>query len=502
MDLGIGKVELEEVNPNLCGGRVENHLGKTTPSSPDRDSNLNLPVLSSRAQHDKRAITQQIRNLNLMEYQSKILLQKNGVAVQKFKIIENADEVDDNLKNFNVYVDPLKKGVQQISVGVRTALNPPPPFFALVVGLPVNDDQVLYTFDCSEVDEYVIKAQILAGGRGLGYFDNGFKGGVHITKDLGKVSSIVESMIGHNLITKQTSKNGILVKKVMVAESVTIKRECYICIIMDRFLSIYVYIHFFFRFIFTLYVSNVYILFFTRENNGPVIIASPAGGTDIENVATSSPHLIKTIPVDIEQGVTDEMSKNIAKFLDFKGSLIKEAAAQIKQLWQLFLNVDAVQLEINPLVETSNGGVIAVDAKIIFDDNAKFRHKDIYSLEDETESDPKEIEAAKHNLNYIAMSGNIGCLVNGAGLAMATMDIIKLYGKEPANFLDVGGNVNEEQVLKAFQILTSDENVKAILVNVFGGIVNCATIANGIVNASKTIQLSIPLIVRLEGMIY
>nr|CAD7427973.1 unnamed protein product [Timema monikensis] len=453
--LGIGKVELEEVNPNLCGGRVENHLGKTTPSSPDRDSNLNLPVLSSRAQHDKQAITQQIRNLNLMEYQSKILLQKNGVAVQKFKMIENADEVDDNLKNF-------------------------------------------------KVDEYVIKAQILAGGRGLGYFDNGFKGGVHITKDLGKVSSIVESMIGHNLITKQTSKNGILVKKVMVAESVTIKRECYICIIMDRFLSIYVYIHyfFFFRFIFTLYVSNVYILFFTRENNGPVIIASPAGGTDIENVATSSPHLIKTIPVDIEQGVTDEMSKNIAKFLDFKGSLIKEAAAQIKQLWQLFLNVDAVQLEINPLVETSNGGVIAVDAKIIFDDNAKFRHKDIYSLEDETESDPKEIEAAKHNLNYIAMSGNIGCLVNGAGLAMATMDIIKLYGKEPANFLDVGGNVNEEQVLKAFQILTSDENVKAILVNVFGGIVNCATIANGIVNASKTIQLSIPLIVRLEGMIY
>nr|CAD7442302.1 unnamed protein product [Timema bartmani] len=236
-----------------------------------------------------------------------------------------------------------------------------------------------------------------------------------------------------------------------------------------------------------------------KENNGPVIIASPAGGTDIENVATSSPHLIKTIPVDIEQGVTDEMSKNIAKFLDFKGSLIKEAAAQIKQLWQLFLNVDAVQLEINPLVETSNGDVIAVDAKIIFDDNAKFRHKDIYSLEDETESDPKEIEAAKHNLNYIAMSGNIGCLVNGAGLAMATMDIIKLYGKEPANFLDVGGNVNEEQVLKAFQILTSDENVKAILVNVFGGIVNCATIANGIVNASKTIQLNIPLIVRLEG---
>uniref|UniRef100_A0A7R8ZAJ2 Succinate--CoA ligase [GDP-forming] subunit beta, mitochondrial n=1 Tax=Timema douglasi TaxID=61478 RepID=A0A7R8ZAJ2_TIMDO len=367
-----------------------------------------------------QALTQQIRNLNLMEYQSKILLQKNGVAVQKFKMIENANEVDDNLKNF-------------------------------------------------KVDEYVIKAQILAGGRGLGYFDNGFKGGVHITKELGKVSSIVESMIGHNLITKQTSKNGILVKKVMVAESVTIKRECYICIIMDR------------------------------ENNGPVIIASPAGGTDIENVATSSPHLIKTIPIDIEQGVTDEMSKNIAKFLDFKGSLIKEAAAQIKQLWQLFLNVDAVQLEINPLVETSNGDVIAVDAKIIFDDNAKFRHKDIYSLEDETESDPKEIEAAKHNLNYIAMSGNIGCLVNGAGLAMATMDIIKLYGKEPANFLDVGGNVNEEQVLKAFQILTSDENVKAILVNVFGGIVNCATIANGIVNASKTIQLSIPLIVRLEG---
>uniref|UniRef100_A0A7R9JX14 Succinate--CoA ligase [GDP-forming] subunit beta, mitochondrial n=1 Tax=Timema genevievae TaxID=629358 RepID=A0A7R9JX14_TIMGE len=425
-----------------------------------------------------QAITQQIRNLNLMEYQSKILLQKNGVAVQNFRIIENANEVDDNLKNF---IHPTE---------IRTSISS-----SSAVELNTTSALANYATE-AEVDEYVIKAQILAGGRGLGCFDNGFKGGVHITKELqndlsavkldtviirsqtnfttsgsilGKVSSIVERMIGHNLITKQTSKNGILVKKVMVAESVTIKRECYICIIMDR------------------------------ENNGPVIIASPAGGTDIENVATSSPHLIKTIPVDIEQGVTDEMSKNIAKFLDFKGSLIKEAATQIKQLWQLFLNVDAVQLEINPLVETSNGDVIAVDAKIIFDDNAKFRHKDIYSLEDETESDPKEIEAAKHNLNYIAMSGNIGCLVNGAGLAMATMDIIKLYGKEPANFLDVGGNVNEEQVLKAFQILTSDENVKAILVNVFGGIVNCATIANGIVNASKTIQLNIPLIVRLEG---
>ena len=255
----------------------------------------------------------------------------------------------------------------------------------------------------------------------------------------------------------------------MIAESVTIKRETYVCILMDR------------------------------QRNGPVLIASPAGGVDIEAVAEKTPHLIKNIPIDIFEGVTDSMANEVAQFLEFKGPLTNLAAVEIKKLWQFFLAVDATQLEINPLVETDENKVISVDAKINFDDNAQFRHKDIFALEDLAESDPREVEAAKHNLNYIGMTGNIGCLVNGAGLAMATMDIIKLHGGDPANFLDVGGSVKEEQVRAAFNILTADKTVRCILVNVFGGIVNCATIANGIVGAMKSMNLKVPLIVRLEG---
>ncbi|KAJ8970025.1 hypothetical protein NQ314_001454 [Rhamnusium bicolor] len=359
-----------------------------------------------------------VRYLNLLEYQSKNLLKKNGVAIQDFRMVDE------------------------------------------------NGSQELETFN---VNEYVIKAQILAGGRGKGHFDNGFKGGVHITKKRDDISGIINKMLGHKLITKQTPKEGIEVNKIMVAESVNIKRETYLCILMDR------------------------------QRNGPVIIASPAGGVDIEGVAKNTPHLIRTIPIDIFKGVTDQIADELADFLEFKGELKQKASNEIKQLWKLFLAVDATQLEINPLVETDDNQVISVDAKLNFDDNAKYRQKDIFSLEDVSESDPREVEASKYNLNYIGMTGNIGCLVNGAGLAMATMDIIKLHGGEPANFLDVGGSVKEDQVRAAFKIITSDEKVKAILVNVFGGIVNCATIANGIVGALKTMTLKVPLIVRLEG---
>ncbi|XP_065350744.1 succinate--CoA ligase [GDP-forming] subunit beta, mitochondrial [Cloeon dipterum] len=362
----------------------------------------------------------QTRNLNLMEYQSKNLLDKHSVCVQKFKMVENKEEAQTVAEDFRV-------------------------------------------------KEYVIKAQILAGGRGLGHFDNGFKGGVHITKDPKKIFPIVEQMVGHRLITKQTPKDGIEVKKVMVAESVDILRETYVCILMDR------------------------------QHNGPVIIASPAGGTDIEDVAKKTPHLIQTTPVDIFEGVTDAKAQSIAEFLQFKGELKNKAADEIKKLWSLFLKVDALQLEINPLVETDDKQVVSVDAKLGFDDNAKFRQQDIFAMEDATEMDPQEYEASKHNLNYIRMDGNIGCLVNGAGLAMATMDIIKLHGGEPANFLDVGGSVKEDQVFHAFNIITGDKNVKAILVNVFGGIVNCETIAKGIITACRNMKLSIPLVVRLEG---
>nr|XP_023022461.1 succinate--CoA ligase [GDP-forming] subunit beta, mitochondrial [Leptinotarsa decemlineata] len=324
-------------------------------------------------------------------------------------------------------------------------------------------------FHISDVKEYVIKAQILAGGRGKGHFDNGFKGGVHITNNRNDIDKIVQKMLGHKLITKQTPKEGILVNKIMIAESVNIVRETYVCILMDR------------------------------QRNGPVIIASPAGGVDIEAVAEKTPHLLKTVPIDIFEGVTDKIADELADFLEFRGDLRGKASTEIKKLWGLFVAVDATQLEINPLVETDTNQVISVDAKLNFDDNAKFRQKDVFSMEDVTESDPREVEASKYNLNYIGMNGNIGCLVNGAGLAMATMDIIKLHGGDPANFLDVGGGVKEDQVRAAFRIITSDTKVKSVLVNVFGGIVNCATIANGIVGALKTMTLKIPLIVRLEG---
>ncbi|XP_039445890.1 succinate--CoA ligase [GDP-forming] subunit beta, mitochondrial [Culex pipiens pallens] len=359
------------------------------------------------------------RNLNLLEYQSKKLLEQSGVAIQAFRVLEGRKD-EDVLKDFNV-------------------------------------------------NEYVVKAQILAGGRGKGHFDNGFKGGVHITKDRSKVIPLVEKMVGAKLITKQTPKDGILVKSVMVADSINIVRETYLSIVMDR------------------------------EHNGPVLIASPAGGMDIEAVAEETPEKIKTVPISILAGISRAQAEDVARFLEFKGPLVQTAATEIEKLYSLFQKVDCTQIEINPLAETDDGRVISVDAKLNFDDNAEFRQKDIFAMEVHEDTDPKEIEASKYNLNYIAMEGNIGCLVNGAGLAMATMDIIKLNGGAPANFLDVGGNVKEDQVLKAFQILTSDQNVKAILVNVFGGIVNCATIANGIVNATKVIGLRVPLVVRLEG---
>ncbi|EDW30870.1 GL12039 [Drosophila persimilis] len=366
-------------------------------------------------------LQQQVRQLNLLEFQSKDLLQKYGVAIQQFKVLDNSN----------------------------------------------SDAEIVKTFECPE---YVVKAQILAGGRGKGTFDNGFKGGVHITSNKSDVLSLSKQMIGHRLITKQTPKSGILVNKVMVARSVNITRETYLCILLDR------------------------------EHNGPVLIASPAGGMDIEAVAEETPEKLLTVPLDIGKPIPEATLIKVAKFLEFKGDTVQRCAEEIQKLYTFFKAVDAVQIEINPLAETDKGEVISVDAKLNFDDNAQFRQKDIFAMDiTEEEADPREVEAAKYNLNYVAMDGNIGCLVNGAGLAMATMDIIQLNGGSPANFLDVGGGVNEAQVAKAFEILTADPKVKGILVNVFGGIVNCATIANGIVAASKKLKLNVPLVVRLEG---
>jgi len=363
-----------------------------------------------------------VRWLNLQEYQSKKLMADHGITVQRFQMANSKDDAA------NISKDPKFK-----------------------------------------VREYVIKAQILAGGRGKGTFSNGFKGGVHLTKDPSKVAGIVEQMIGNRLKTKQTAPEGVPVSKVMVAEALDIERETYFAILLDR------------------------------EHNGPVMVGSPFGGMDIEEVAEKNPEAIFTEPVDINSGVSDEQAMRMAKNLRFEGNKLPQAAEQIKKLYDLFCKVDATQVEINPFAETPEGQVVCFDAKINFDDNAEFRQKAIFAGEDTTESDPREVEASKYDLNYIGMDGNIGCLVNGAGLAMATMDIVKLHGGEPANFLDVGGGATEGQVYQAFKLLTADTHVKAILVNVFGGIVNCATIANGIVNASKAIGISLPVVVRLEG---
>ncbi len=295
------------------------------------------------------------------------------------------------------------------------------------------------------------------------------QGGVHLTKEPKAVPDLVKNMIGNKLITNQTPPDGIPVSKVMVAEAIDIVRETYFCILMDR------------------------------EYNGPVIVASPDGGVDIEEVAEKTPDRIKKVPVDIKTGLTQVVAKDVAAFLGFEGALRDQCAEQLMRLYKMFIEVDCVQLEVNPLAETPEGQIYTADAKLGFDDNAQFRQKAIFDMEDTTESDPREVEAASFNLNYVQMDGNIGCLVNGAGLAMATMDIIKYHGGEPANFLDVGGGVQEHQVKEAFRIISEDKQVQAILVNVFGGIVDCATIANGVINACRSINLELPLVVRLEG---
>ncbi|KAF8372191.1 sucg-1, partial [Pristionchus pacificus] len=370
--------------------------------------------------HRRAQILTQLRLLNLQEYQSKGILDRNGCSVQKFVTATSLKEAEEKLKDFSVY-------------------------------------------------EYVVKAQILAGGRGKGRFIGGPKdlGGVHISYKPEEALSAAKEMIGRRLVTKQTPKEGVLVEKVMIAEGVTIKRETYLAVLM------------------------------CRETNGPVVVASPAGGVDIEHTAEVSPELIFKEPINIREGMTDEQARRIARNLEFKGDLEEKAAVEIRRLYELFLKVDATQVEINPFVETDDGRVFCVDAKMNFDDNAAFRQKEIFEMEDTSDKDPREVAANKLNLNYIGMDGNIACMVNGAGLAMATMDAIKLNGGEPANFLDVGGSVSDEQIMKAFEIITQDANVKCVLVNVFCGILNCATFARGAISAFK--NATIPVVVRLEG---
>ena len=315
----------------------------------------------------------------------------------------------------------------------------------------------------------VVKAQIHAGGRGKGTFKDGFQGGVHVVSDGTVAKEKAQAMLGNVLVTKQTGEEGKEVGTVYFTEASDIEKEYYLAVLMDR------------------------------ATSKPVIIASTEGGVDIEEVAESSPEKILKVLVDPALGLRPYQARQIAFGLELSGDSFKQCVKLVTKLYNFFWTKDCSQVEVNPLVTTPAGDVLALDAKVNFDSNALFRHPDVLELRDLTEEDAKEVEASKFDLNYIALDGNVACMVNGAGLAMATMDIIKHYGGSPANFLDVGGGANEEQVENAFRILVSDDAVKAILVNIFGGIMKCDVIATGIVNAARKLDMKVPLVVRLEG---
>jgi succinyl-CoA synthetase beta subunit len=318
---------------------------------------------------------------------------------------------------------------------------------------------------------YVVKSQIHAGGRGAGRFkeDPNGKGGVRVVKSVADVKAAADAMIGKTLVTKQTGPAGKLVSRVYVEDGCDIARELYLGLLVDR------------------------------ATSRLTIMASTEGGMEIEEVAENHPEKILKVAIDPASGVSGFHARKLAFGLGLTGKQVSSFTKFVLALYGAFVELDCAIVEINPLVVTGAGEIVALDAKVSFDDSALFRHKGLEALRDDTEMDPKELDAVKNDLNYVALDGEIGCMVNGAGLAMATMDIIKLYGSSPANFLDVGGTATAARVTEAFRIITSDSNVKAILVNIFGGIAKCDMIATGIVEATKTLSLKVPLVVRLEG---
>ncbi|EKV30514.1 Succinyl-CoA ligase [ADP-forming] beta chain [Caenispirillum salinarum AK4] len=346
-------------------------------------------------------------------------------------------------------------------------------------GVPVLDGGVAYTADEAITvakqlpgPVYVVKSQIHAGGRGKGTFkesEAGEKGGVRVVKSPAEVGENAKQMLGKTLVTHQTGPAGKEVKRVYIEAGCDIQRELYLAMLVDRATS--------------------------RIS----VMASTEGGMDIEEVAAKTPEKIVTQSIDPASGISGFHCRNIAFALKLEGKQVGAFTKMLTALYKCFVDTDASMLEINPLVVTGDGQVIPLDCKMNFDDNALYRHKDIEEMRDESEEDPSEIEAAQHSLNYIKLDGSIGCMVNGAGLAMATMDIIKLYGGAPANFLDVGGGATKERVTAAFKIILSDPNVEGILVNIFGGIMRCDVIAEGVVAAAREVSLNVPLVVRLEG---
>jgi succinyl-CoA synthetase beta subunit len=319
---------------------------------------------------------------------------------------------------------------------------------------------------------WVVKSQIHAGGRGKGKFKElpkDAKGGVRVVKSVDEVKASAEEMLGKTLVTLQTGEAGKQVNRLYIEEGAAIDKEFYLSMLIDR------------------------------ETSRVAFVVSTEGGMNIEEVAHDTPEKIVTFSVDPATGIQGHHGRTVAKALNLSGDLAKQAGDLVEKLYAAFVGKDMSLLEINPLVVTKDGQLKVLDAKVSFDSNAIYRHPDVAALRDETEEDEKEIEASKWELNYIALDGTIGCMVNGAGLAMATMDIIKLYGMEPANFLDVGGGATKERVTAAFKIITADPNVKGILVNIFGGIMRCDVIAEGVVAAVKDVGLTVPLVVRLEG---
>ncbi|XP_060087705.1 succinate--CoA ligase [ADP-forming] subunit beta, mitochondrial [Heteronotia binoei] len=317
--------------------------------------------------------------------------------------------------------------------------------------------------------DLVVKAQVLAGGRGKGTFEGGLKGGVKIVFSPEEAKDVSSKMIGKKLYTKQTGEKGRICNQVFICERRYPRREYYFAITMER------------------------------SYQGPVLIGSSQGGVNIEDVAAENPDAIVKEPVDIVEGIKKQQAVKVAEKMGFPANLIDEAAENMIKIYNLFIKFDATMVEINPMVEDSTGIVMCMDAKINFDTNAAYRQKEIFCLRDWSQEDARDREAAKSDINYIGLDGNIGCLVNGAGLAMATMDIIKLHGGTPANFLDVGGGATAQQVTEAFRLINSDKKVQAILVNIFGGIMRCDVIAQGIIVAVKDLELRIPIVVRLQG---
>jgi succinyl-CoA synthetase beta subunit len=346
-------------------------------------------------------------------------------------------------------------------------------------GAPVSDGRVVLKAEeaktaAGELDGplWVVKAQIHAGGRGKGRFkeaEAGEKGGVRIARSVEEAANEARKMLGRTLVTHQTGPAGKQVNRIYIEDGSDIAKEFYLALLVDR------------------------------QTSRIAFVCSTEGGMDIEEVAAKTPEKILSFSVDPASGLSDFHGRRVAFALGLTGAQVKQCVALVRTLYRLFVDKDMEMLEINPLILGTDGTLKCLDAKMGFDNNALYRQADILALRDETEEDPKELAASKFDLNYIALDGEIGCMVNGAGLAMATMDIIKLYGAEPANFLDVGGGATKEKVTEAFKIITSDPNVKGILVNIFGGIMRCDIIAEGIIAAVKEVGLKVPLVVRLEG---